>query len=117
MELKVEKADYIFIDKFPMLRLIVNGKEALIGDFKAAILNLGYVPLASNDPEVNWSQLLQPVVLPKTEEHRELTLEGFTSDPVIIHMAKEYWKAINWVDGRKFKEGPVPIPNLHLIDS
>jgi hypothetical protein len=97
----ITQAEYINLDGYPFLRMIVDGKEALIGQFKWPLLEKGYVPLHSRDEKVDWSQIL-PVI------HIDgIDLEGFTDDPVIIEMARKYWKAINHLEGESFKIGPV----------
>jgi len=108
--MKIENARYQYIEKHPVLLVDIDGKEALIADFKHSVLELGYVPLASRDPSVDWEKILPKVKLPATENHFEVTLTGAISDPIVLSLAEEYWKTINWVEGRKFQEGPVPIP-------
>jgi hypothetical protein len=113
--MNITEAEYIKIDGHPFLRMIIDGKEALVGDFKWPILQLGFVPLHSRDPEVDWSKILPPIILPRPESEGEpLKLEGFTGDPIIISMAHDFWKAINHLDGKKFIEGPIQINKLPI---
>lgn len=115
--MKIENARYKYIDQHPVLFVDIDGKEALIADFKYSILEIGYVPLASRDPNVDWNKILPKVNIPATENHFEVTLTGATSNAVILSLAEEYWKTINWVDGREFKEGPVEMPVRTLLNS
>lgn len=106
--MNINRAEYVWIDRRPFLRLMIDGKEALIGEFKWSLLELGYVPLHSG--AVNWEELLPEIHIPANEDHDSIELRGFTNDPVVIKMARSYWKAINHLDGEKFSEGPVLIP-------
>jgi len=104
----VSQAEYITIKEHPYLSLTIDGKEALIGDFKKSLLDKGVVPLRSRILEVNWSLLLPKITLVQRSDP-PLILEGFTKDPVIIKLAQDYWNAIN---GDGFVNGPIPIPDL-----
>ncbi len=104
VNMDITKAEYITIDQHPFLRLIIDGKEALIGDFKWSLLELGVVPLHSRDPDVNWETILPEIHIPATEYTDSIDFKGFTNDPVIIQMAYEFWKAIN---SNKFSDGPI----------
>jgi hypothetical protein len=106
--MNITKAEYLLIEGHPFLRLKIDGKEALIGEFKYSILECGYVPLSSRDPNVDWGEILPEGYIPDYN----MTLTGFTNDPVILKMTHSFWKAINYIDGEKFKEGPVLIPQL-----
>lgn len=106
----ISAAEYITIDRHPFLRLIIDGKEALIGEFKWSILELGVVPLRSRNPDVDWDTILPEIHIPATEETDPLELKGFTNDPTIIEMTHTFWKSINHLDGKKFSNGPVLIP-------
>lgn len=107
--MKILAAEYITIDKHPYLRLNIDGKEALIGDFKRSILELGVVPLRSRNAEVDWETILPEIHIPATAGTDPIDLKGFTNNPTIIEMTHEFWKAINHLDGKKFSNGPVPI--------
>lgn len=108
----ISQAEYITIDKHPFLRLIIDGKEALIGDFKWSILELGLVQLRSRNPLVDWETSLPKIQIPDTKETDPFEFKGYTNNPAIIEMAHEFWKAINYLEGKKFNNGPVPIPKI-----
>ena len=108
--MNINNAEYITIDAHPYLRLVIDDKEALIGELKWSIRELGYVPLTCRDFKVDWSEILPTIHVPATQTRREFTLKGFTDDPIIVKMAHAYWKAVNHLDGEKFEKGPVPIP-------
>lgn len=108
--MNVTQAEYIRIDDHPFLRLIIDDKEALVGDFKWGILKLGYVPLHSRMEGVSWEKLLPEIHIPATEESDSIDLKGFTNDPLILKMAHSYWNAINQLEGEKFEEGPLSVP-------
>ncbi len=110
--MNINEAEYISLEKHPYLRLIIDGKEALIGDFKKSILDLGYVPLRSRDPAVAWETLLPTIYIAPTESQSELELQGFTNDPIILKMSHTYWNAINHIGEEKFTLGPISIPNI-----
>jgi hypothetical protein len=101
--MKITEAEYITIDDNPFLRLVIDEKEALVGDLKGLLLDDGYVPLISRHRDVDWSQILPPIVIRVNEE--TFTLYGCTDDPVIVKMALNYWKAVN----DTFVEGPINI--------
>ena len=100
----ISEAEYITIDKHPYLRLIIDGKEALIGDFKWSTLELGVVPLRSRNDEVDWEAILPEIHI------QAMDFKGYTNNLTIIEMTHEFWKAINHLDGKTFKNGPVTIP-------
>lgn len=106
--LEITEAQYVTINDHPFLRLIINNNEALIGDFKYSLLQRGFVPLTSSNANVDWEKILSPILLPDGFE-----LKGFSCDPIIIKMAKDFWKASNDMaklddfDGRDI---PIPLP-------
>lgn len=105
--MNITYAEYKIINEYPYLRVIIDGKEAIIGNFKKSLLDLGYVPLKSR--EVAWETLLPKIHLNTQNDSEPIELKGFTNDPKIIELAKKYWKAINHLDGQKFEEGPITI--------
>lgn len=85
----IAKAQYLIIDERPVLRVEINGKEALISEINNRFLQKGLVPLTSRDASVNWEKSL-PVI------HFEgADLRGFTNDPVIVKLTKQFWKDCN----------------------
>jgi|GEM_PF-3185488 len=108
--MNITKAEYVTIDKHPFLRLLIDEKEALIGEFKWSTLKLGVVQLRSRNPEVDWENLLSEIHIPATEETDSIDFKGYTNNPTIIEMTHEFWKAINHLDGKRFINGPVLIP-------
>ena len=108
--MKICNAEYIFINKHPFLRLEVDDKKALIGELKWSMVEAGYIYLSSSESDVNWETILPEIHIPASETMNELNLKGFTNNPTIVAMARDYWKAINHLDGKKFQEGPVNIP-------
>jgi hypothetical protein len=105
--MKISKAEYILLDGRPFLRVVIDGKEAIIGNIKWSVLQLGYVPLTSRDPAVDWDQILPKASLPETEKENAVDLTGFTDNINIVKLATKYWNAINSLNGEKFVEGPV----------
>lgn len=109
--LQIKKAEYIFNQNHPALILTIDGKEALIADFKKPILDRGFVPLGSRDVEVEWRNILPEVTLPADNNNEtEITLRGFTNDPVIIKLARDFYDAINHLNGKTFTIGEIAIP-------
>ncbi len=110
--LVVEKANYKFTDNYTVLELVINGKIALIGDVKKALLDLGYVYLISSTIGFNWEDVLPDKEVTVDDESADspMTLTGCTDDPVIVQLTRDYWDAINELNGKVFKEGPVKIP-------
>ncbi|MBA3237110.1 MAG: hypothetical protein H0T62_02015 [Parachlamydiaceae bacterium] len=108
--MNITKAEYIAVDGHPYLRVIMDGKEAIIGDLKLTVLEMGYVQLESSDKDVNWTEILPPIKITFKDSDQEHILRGFTNDPVIVKMASIFWNAINNIEGEKFKVGPIPIP-------
>ena len=108
--MNIESAEYVYIDNYPFLRLVIDNREALIGDFKYSIFLMGFVPLSSEHQSVDWRNILPRVTIPATKSTPELVLEGFTNDPTILKLTKEYIEAVNHTHGKKFKEGPVAFP-------
>ena len=108
----ISSAAYITIDRHPYLQLMIDqeGKqiEALVGDIKFSMLQLGYVPLTSRDPKVDWDELLPPIFVPEAPGRQALNLTGFTDDLTIVKLTRTFWEATN---SKGYKDGPVKIPN------
>ncbi len=74
---------------YPMLEIVVDGKKARLGfDNKLTLLDMGYVYLGSafeGDPKYTH-------VLPedKADSRGEEVLEGFTNNPEIIAIFREW---------------------------
>ncbi len=110
--MKVESAKYIIYSERPFLELVVDGKRTLIGDFKENLfLEEGVVPLHSLEKDFKWEDVLSEIVLPARPERGQSKhiLRGFTKDPVIVQLTRDYLCAINHLEGKKFVEGPLKI--------
>jgi len=110
--MKIESAKYVVYSERPFLELVVDGKRTLIGDFKENLfLEEGVVPLHSLEKDFKWEDVLPEITLPAKPERGqgEHVLRGFTKDPVIIGLARDYLCAINRIEGKKFIEGPLEI--------
>jgi hypothetical protein len=105
--MKISDAQYILIDGHPFIKMKLDGKEAMIGEFKYSMLELGCVPLFSRDITVNWEAILPPIRIYEQQSKRELILRGCTNDPGVIAIAHTYWKSINNLEGLSFHEGPI----------
>lgn len=112
MKLNIEKAEYISTDGHPFLLLMINGKETLVGEIKKELLDKGYVYLASTEEDFIWEDVLPKLTVPASEDFDEIELEGLTDDPVIVQMARDFWDATNFLNGKKFKEGSIDIPKV-----
>lgn len=111
-KLNIQKAEYIYNHGYPALVLTIDKKEALISDFKKRFLDLGFVPLGSRQIEVEWENILPRITIPKDNQHTEITLKGFTDDPVIVYLARDFYDAINHLNGKEFKVGEILIPKV-----
>lgn len=101
--MKVEKAKYVTVDGRPLLDMVIDGKQARVGEVRQYVWSKGYVPLDSTDPHVFWEDLLPPVVLENGDK-----LRGCTNDPVVIELVSRYIDQLN--SGKPFQEGALPIP-------
>ena len=117
--MNVKAAEYIRNQGYPALVLRVEVEindrkkkkelEALIADFKKGLLDEGFVHLGSREVGVDWDEILPKKRIDKDLGYGE-ELIGFTNDPVVVQLARDYYKAVNKEDGKVFKEGSVPIP-------
>lgn len=107
---EIERAEYLYIDGYPTLSIIIDGKEALVEEFKHSILDKRYIPLVSRDETVNWSNILPEIAIQATANTPATTLRGYTDDPAVLELAHNFWKAVNNIDGKKFVPGPIDIP-------
>lgn len=110
--MKITKAKYIINDGYPALVLVIDGKEALIGDFKKDLLDMGYVPLGSRELDVDWEETLPKIKLPKKSPYGDMVLKGFTNDHIILKLAHDFYNAVNHLEGKKFIPGDISIPEL-----
>ncbi len=108
--MKVEKARYVYNENYPLLEMTIDGKSALVGEMKKFFLDLGYVRLGSR--EVMWEKVLPVLKTPKDCEIGEVELEGFTDDPVVVQLARDFWDATNGLNGKTFEEGEIGIPEV-----
>lgn len=107
MALRVLSATYAKDEDFyRYLGLNINGEEARVylEGLKKPLVDAGYIFLGSK-----WARKLDPIELPegKAENEHDMTLEGFTDDPVIVRLVREYVARVN--DEPEYF-GPVDVP-------
>lgn len=88
----------------PYLDMIINGRQVslTLEDFKPWLVDKGYIPLR------DFREALPEISLPADPAvgHRAMTLKGFTDDPVIVQLVRDFiatWKS------QTFKPGPISI--------
>src|SRR5437016_2215573 len=73
---EIDRAEYLYLDGYPTLRIIIDGKEALVEEFKHSVLDKRYVALVSRDESINWSDILPEITIPATDTTPATTLKG-----------------------------------------
>lgn len=110
--LNIESAEYTLLEGEPALRLVIDGQEAFVCDVRPALLKAGFVYLISMTPGFQWEDKLPALTIPATPGvcHTDMPFPGVTDDERVLRLTRGFVDALNGVDGKAFKQGPVPLP-------
>ncbi|MDP9352115.1 MAG: hypothetical protein M3P51_11310 [Chloroflexota bacterium] len=92
--MNLEKVEYVALSGYPMLRLVINGREALVDSrMSPAIRKAGYVKLLGE-----WEELLPTTILPGDPEpggnSQPTPMHGLTNEPEILTAFDYFRKAV-----------------------
>lgn len=106
MKLTLESVTYELNGDHPILRLRINGRDALVIEPKR--LDQGIVILIDPTPDMFWHDSLA-ISLPadRSIARAETVLNGATTDPVILAAVRQWCDASDRDD---YRPGIVPLP-------
>ena len=88
--------------------VLTGGQPARIQLTKKSLLDEGIAIVEDrDDAQPIWSLVSYPLPRDPSIGRGETLIEGGTVDPIIVCLARRYWKAVN---SENFAPGPVPIP-------
>ena len=108
--LDLQSAEYVLDQGHPELRLVIDGKSALVVEPNRSLLEAGFVYLVSFRAGERWEELLPPITLPVIPGlfDEPMTVEGVTDDPRIVRLVRDFVEALDQPGA--FQPGPLPLP-------
>jgi len=101
----IQQAEYIEQQGLPVLRLLIDGKEAILDTFSlnGTLVQLGYVYLGEE-----WEKRISaPLPADPADNRGEEQLRGFTTDPRVVALASTFLRDVSRGTARL---GPIPLP-------